>query len=111
MHNVTRLTGWQSAKQIANGCESAWAKAAKLGRGPPYERAPDLDADEQSVWDSARRIDKRIQEVDGGREERRVVLARAERAHYALGLLSIEDDLEYLELKDDAFNPGTEAGG
>ena len=68
-------------------------------------RPADLEGTEQSIWNSNRRIDRRILEADfRGGDERRVVLARAERAHYALGLLGVEDDLEYLELKDDTFN-------
>lgn len=105
MHDITRLTGWQSAKQIADGCESAWTRAAQFGRGPPYMRASDSKDTKQSIWSNHRRIDQRIMEADcsaGG--EGRVVLARAERAHYALGLLGVEDDFEYLELNDDAFN-------
>ncbi|KAL5115167.1 hypothetical protein ACEQ8H_006921 [Pleosporales sp. CAS-2024a] len=33
-----RRTGWASAAIIAQGCETAWEKAAAMGRGPPYER-------------------------------------------------------------------------
>lgn len=102
-HDVTRLTGWQTARQIADGCESAWTKAAQMGRGPPYVRDSGTENTAQSIWNS-RRIDRRIQEVDHSTgDDRRVVLARVERAHYALGLLGVEDDLEYLELKDDTF--------
>ena len=35
---VDRRTGWASAGIIARGCETAWEKAAAMGRGPPYER-------------------------------------------------------------------------
>ncbi|CAO2652798.1 Nn.00g022090.m01.CDS01 [Neocucurbitaria sp. VM-36] len=35
---VDRRTGWASAGMIARGCETAWEKAASLGRGPPYTR-------------------------------------------------------------------------
>jgi hypothetical protein len=38
MHEVSRLTGWESANVMVRGCESAWIVAAKQGRGPPYER-------------------------------------------------------------------------
>lgn len=116
MHNITRLTGWKSARQIADGCESAWTKAAQLGKGPPYERQyepHEMAHAEESVWDNARRIDRVIQEIDydGGANDRRIVVARAERAHYALGLLGVEDDMEYLELKDETFNRGSERTG
>ena len=35
---VDRRTGWASAGIIARGCETAWERAADMGRGPPYER-------------------------------------------------------------------------
>jgi hypothetical protein len=36
LHNISRLTGWQSADKIATGCESAWYFTAKAGQGPHY---------------------------------------------------------------------------
>lgn len=35
---VDRRTGWASAGIIARGCETAWERAASMGRGPPYNR-------------------------------------------------------------------------
>jgi hypothetical protein len=35
-----RLTGWQSADIIANGCEFGWIRRAEAGRGPPYTPKP-----------------------------------------------------------------------
>lgn len=100
MHDISRLTGWQSARQIADGCESAWLKAAQMGRGPAYMRPTNLLNVPISVWQNPRRIDRRIHELDQS-EDRRLVLARSERAHYALGLLGVEHDLEVLDLKDE----------
>lgn len=98
LHDIGRLTGWQSARQIADGCESAWTKAAALGRGPPYLRSPDLNTDPGvSIWGNPRRIDRLIQEVED--DAGKIVLAKEEQAHYALGLLSVEHDLERLELE------------
>lgn len=98
MHNVARLTGWQSARQIANGCESGWVKAANLGRGPPYESPPDLEEAPPSIWNQPRRIIDRVRELE--EVEERLVLSSSERPHYAVGLLSVEADLEKLELSD-----------
>ncbi|ERT00892.1 hypothetical protein HMPREF1624_02126 [Sporothrix schenckii ATCC 58251] len=98
MHNVARLTGWQSARQIANGCESGWVKAANLGRGPPYESPPDLEAAPLSIWNQPRRIIDRVRELED--VEERLVLSTSERPHYAVGLLSVETDLERLDLSD-----------
>lgn len=101
MYDIARLTGWQSAKQIADGCESGWIKAAQIGHGPPYIRAPDLGMDvPTSVWQNPRRIDRKLRELEPD-EEKPLVLAKSERAYYALGLIGVEHDLEVLDLKDD----------
>ena len=98
LHDIGRLTGWQSAIQIAEGCESAWLKAAQLGKGPPYHRPADVEAQlSQSVWQNPRRIDRRIDELLAEQPASNI-LTKSEQAHYALGLLSVENDLERLEL-------------
>ncbi|KAI0161666.1 hypothetical protein GGR52DRAFT_133325 [Hypoxylon sp. FL1284] len=113
LHDIARLTGWQSARQIAAGCESAWTKAAQMGRGPAYTRgssageersshshshspATPSSSSSSSVCVNARRIDRRIQEVEA--DETKIVLAKAEKAYYAMGLLAVERDLEKLDL-------------
>lgn len=98
MHHVARLTGWQSARQIADGCEAGWVKAANLGRGPPYESPADVDEPPPSIWNGPRRIVDRIRELE--EEEERMVLSSSERPHYAVGLISVETELEKLELSD-----------
>lgn len=98
MHNVARLTGWQSARQIANGCEAGWTKAANINRGPPYESPPDLEETASTMWNRPRRITDRIQEIE--EVDGRLLLTSSERPHYAIGLLSVEADLERLELSD-----------
>ncbi|KAI0888823.1 uncharacterized protein GGS22DRAFT_152449 [Annulohypoxylon maeteangense] len=103
LHDIARLTGWQSARQIAVGCESAWIKAAQLGRGPPYTRSVNLNIDPPgSIWVHARRLDKRIQEID--LDESKIVLAKGEKASYAIGLLAVEHDLERLDLETSERN-------
>ncbi|KAI0206336.1 hypothetical protein F4808DRAFT_115558 [Astrocystis sublimbata] len=139
LRDIARLTGWQSAHQIADGCESAWSKAAQLGRGPPYKAAPaaeeEADAKEVRsrheakkrqpphpldvappgmswVWGNPRRLDRRIQEEGGAAAaaaagfgdgmaldgNKKIVLAKGEKAFYAMGLLTVEEDLEKLDL-------------
>ncbi|KAI0396348.1 hypothetical protein F5Y17DRAFT_116741 [Xylariaceae sp. FL0594] len=140
LRDIARLTGWQSAHQIADGCESAWSKAAQYGRGPPYKPAPphEEEADAQEVrsrydarkrqqaaqaeagppsmswiWGNPRRLDRRILEEDGAaaaraaaagaemtspNNNRKIVLAKGEKAFYAMGLLTVEQDLEKLDL-------------
>ncbi|QYS93483.1 Zn(2)-C6 fungal-type domain-containing protein [Trichoderma simmonsii] len=99
MHDIARLTGWQSAMQIACGCESAWIKSSTMG-GPEYTRPTIINNVPSTIWKNPRRIDKKIDESESG-EERRLVLAKAERTHYAIGILAIETELARLELRDD----------
>ncbi|KAI0132752.1 hypothetical protein BJ170DRAFT_700503 [Xylariales sp. AK1849] len=106
MYDITRLTGWQSARQIAEGCESSWKRAAAMGRGPPYTRDPDINADfTPEIPGSSRRIDRRIREVRVD-EHGRIVLAKEEKAHYALGLLGVQEDLERLDLETEDREDG-----
>ncbi|KAK6699477.1 hypothetical protein SNK03_012222 [Fusarium graminearum] len=101
LRDITRLTGWQSAERIATGCESSWMKAAQLGRGPPYIRAPETEPVPVARWQAPRQIDRFIQEVETGEIRRQIHVPKAERAQFALGLLSVERDFEALDLKDD----------
>ncbi|PHH76777.1 hypothetical protein CDD80_1227 [Ophiocordyceps camponoti-rufipedis] len=101
MYDISRLTGWQSAKKIAHGCESAWLKAYQLGHGPEYLRPENLDNVPVSVWMLPRRLDQKISELDE-REETRLVLVRSEQTNLAFGLLGVEGDLDRIELADDS---------
>jgi len=98
LDDIARLTGWRSARQIAQGCESYWIKAAQLNRGPPYVRTPEVYNSPQSVWTNPRRIDRRFQELDEGGV---LVLAPADQANLAMGLLGVDEDLDRLRLSED----------
>lgn len=83
-----------------------------MKRGPEYTRPAELGPlFPTAVWGRPRRIDTRIRELEEGgggggdgfnvgslNEENRLVLARSEQSHYALGLLSVEQDLDRLDL-------------
>ncbi|KAK4678072.1 hypothetical protein QC764_304320 [Podospora pseudoanserina] len=104
LRDIARLTGWQSARQIADGCESGWNKAASLGRGPPYHSPPELGPlFPDNIWNRPRRIDRRIREIEASEEapDGKLVLAKTEQAHYALGLLSVERDLDELVIVEE----------
>ncbi len=76
-----------------------------MGRGPPYYSPPEMGPvyARESVWNRPRRLDRRIQELEtsGAGAENRLALAKSEQTHYALGLLSVERDLETLDIGDD----------
>lgn len=99
--DVVRLTGWQTARKIAVGCESAWIKVAQLGHGPQYRRPQHLEDVPQSVWMNPRKLDQRLREFEKT-EDTRLVLRQSEQTSFALGLLCVEQDLEVLDLEEDS---------
>ncbi len=102
--DVKRLTGWQTSNAIAMGCESVWVKTAEAGRGPPYSRLLEKKID-QSIWYTARR---RIDHVISERNDlTKMIVARTDRVHYALGLLGVEEDFENLEFDTDDWPEGS----
>ena len=87
------------------GCESSWVKAAEIGRGPSYNRVTEKKID-QKIWYTARR---RIDHVLSERQDRqKLLVARTDRVHYALGLLGFEEDFENLAFEND-YDPKIEA--
>ncbi|KAK2612581.1 hypothetical protein QQS21_001352 [Conoideocrella luteorostrata] len=100
VYDIARLTGWQTARKIAIGCESAWIKVAQLGHGPEYRRPQHLEEVPMSVWMNPRKLDQRIRDL-GSTEESRLVLRQSEQTNLALGLLGVETDLEVLDLQED----------
>ncbi|KHN98150.1 Zn(2)-C6 fungal-type DNA-binding domain protein [Metarhizium album ARSEF 1941] len=98
--DIARLTGWQTARKIAIGCESAWIKVAQLGHGPEYKRPQHLEEVPVSIWMNPRKLDQRIQDMQNTTETR-LVLHRSEQTNLALGLLGVETDLEVLDLRED----------
>ncbi|KAG9229751.1 hypothetical protein BJ875DRAFT_177734 [Amylocarpus encephaloides] len=108
LHHIARLTGWQTALAIANGCETSWLKSAEFGSGPPHTRF-DIDTLVSSptsmtdarldIWDTGRRIDRALA---GRTQSQRVgMLNEGGRVHYALGVLGVESDFEGLEMGHD----------
>ncbi|KAJ5666459.1 uncharacterized protein N7477_008907 [Penicillium maclennaniae] len=91
LRDISRLTGWKTSDAIAGGCEKAWIVAAKNGRGPPYEKSfePDRERHEQDVLSRA--------EVAQS-SDRRFTVTGPDRAYLAMGLLSLEGDMQNLEL-------------
>jgi hypothetical protein len=89
------LTGWQTAYAIAAGCETSWVRTAELGKGPPYNKTFEENIVPE-LWISSRRIDRALLALSA--EDRRLVIERSHRVHYALGVLSVEEDFENLGL-------------
>lgn len=92
LRDVARLTGWKTSDAIAGGCEKAWVVAAKLGRGPPYERSFELPAD-RDAEDVLHRG-----EAQHSEDRRFVTVELNDRASRGMGLLSLEGDMQNLEV-------------
>ena len=91
MRNVSRLTGWKSSDSVVSGCERAWVIAAKQGRGPPYQPTSSDDRRPPAEPSPCRK---------GNNERRFVTMSNSSRIHWAMGILSLEDDISNLELKN-----------
>jgi hypothetical protein len=77
-------------------------KTAALGRGPPYTRISEGRV-VPDIWSSSRRIDRAFSGLN--LEERRLMMERSDRVHYALGVLSVQEDFENLDLDGSESHP------
>jgi hypothetical protein len=96
LRDIARLTGWQTALAVATGCETSWVKMGELGKGPVYTRTKEVRV-VPDVWSNSRRIDRALQGKTN--EERRMVIEKSDRVQYALGIISLEEDFEGLDLE------------
>jgi hypothetical protein len=90
--SIDRRTGWASAGTIAQGCETAWERAAAAQRGPTYERRT------RRVWESGPLLkeERRKSVKDMGVEAsgERGYVVRKEKT-WAQNLLGTEEDLRW----------------
>jgi len=95
--DIARRTGWASAELIAHGCETAWIKAAAMGKGPPYERVvrnmrPQYSDDPRvnGSWES---LDPHATPNEQDYGDRRLVKVNPDaRLTWAIGIMGTEDD-------------------
>lgn len=92
LRKVSRLTGWRSADSVAKGCERAWMTAAKQGRGPPYQRRQENSHEPSPIWAH--------EPAHDNPERRFITVVEPTQSNWAMGILSIEDDLLNLEIAD-----------
>jgi hypothetical protein len=99
VRDIEARTGWASVGMIAHGCETAWEKAAEAGRGPPYQR---VKVDQLGYLSSDDRVRQRggpdapiTDEPPKDLSDRRCAhFYPPTRVHWAMGLLSGEEDVE-----------------
>lgn len=75
-----------------------------MGRGPPYTRTTSQEQSSK-VFTQTRRLDEAIAEVNAAEGDKRLVVARTDRPHYALGILGFDADFERMDLGDDEDTP------
>ncbi|KAK5119616.1 hypothetical protein LTR85_007445 [Meristemomyces frigidus] len=93
--NIAKRTGWGSAELIANGCETAWVKAAAAGRGPPYQRiVRDQGSDDPRLNGSWETLDRNAMPDGKDEGDRRLIRMRAAaRLNWAIGIMGTEEDV------------------
>lgn len=95
IYGIGLRTGWGTAEVIANGCETAWVKAAQAGRGPPYTRVVrPRHSDDPRLNGSWERLDPRAQPDERDEGDRRLVRNKPNaRLNWAIGIMGMEDDV------------------
>jgi len=87
-------TGWASAGLIARGCETAWVKAAHAGRGPPYQRRMGRESSDERI---SRKGSDGSEPPKDLADRRFIYVNASTRVHWALGILSAEEDVRRIE--------------
>lgn len=100
LRDVARLTGWQTSALIASGCERSWMKAAEMGRGPPYQRTMNVAAKDDRVAGRARDPTVAMYPPKDNNDRRFITVNPGTRVYWAMGILSAEEDINSLSLKD-----------
>lgn len=114
LQDVARRCGWQTSGAVAAACEIAWERMGQAGRGPPYDRTLDHKNKDARVSGAHSRSDR----TPGGSSQGTNPVAEYEsefvnhdrslidrsnstRTHWALGLLSVEEDIKKMSIGED----------
>lgn len=108
LQDVSQRCGWQTSGAIAAACETAWERMGQTGKGPPYERRLDPRNHDARVTGAGRRpsmASTRSADAMAEHESAFVIHDRSlidrsssTRVHWALGLLSVEEDIKQMSL-------------
>ena len=101
---IAHCTGWGSAELIANGCETAWVRAADAGRGPPYKRAArslhSTQSEDPRLNGSWEQLDPDVVPDEKDEDDRRLVKRNPKaRLNWAIGVMGTEEDVEKVPKK------------
>jgi hypothetical protein len=99
IYEIAHRTGWGSAELIANGCETAWVKAAAAGRGPQYTRVVRREnSDDPRLNGSWENLDMNTMPDGRDDRDRRLVRVRPDaRLNWAFGIMGTEEDVRLVE--------------
>lgn len=112
LNEISQVIGWHTSAAIAVACESMWEKAGSMGRGPPYQRTMDrnnadhrLNRAYRVAQDNSPIVSKMspMEEHESRfvSHDRKLIDTHAStRAHWAMGLLAVEEDLQRMVLKE-----------
>ncbi|TKA51208.1 hypothetical protein B0A55_12799, partial [Friedmanniomyces simplex] len=94
IYSIAQRTGWGTAELIANGCETAWVKAAAAGRGPPYARVVrSRHSSDPRLNGSWEKLDPNSRPDEKDDTDRRHVRAKPQaRLNWAIGIMGTEED-------------------
>ena len=113
LRDIAQKCGWQTAAAIAAACEVSWEKMGEAGKGPPYKPTMDRNNSDLRVrrknkmsYGSTKEEEKEQDDKDSNfglpRYDRNAIHTnQSTRVHWALGLLSVEQDIEKLNLDKD----------
>ncbi|KAF2725955.1 hypothetical protein K431DRAFT_280682 [Polychaeton citri CBS 116435] len=99
---LSARTGWGSGEVIANGCETAWVKAAEAGRGPPYRRVIRRKfSDDPRLAGIKEEVDWKQPAREGDDYDRRhIASSAASRIVWAVGILGMEEDMARIGIEE-----------
>lgn len=113
LKDVERRCGWHTSGAIAAACEIAWERMGQAGKGPPYERTLDIHSKDARISGAGPRLEglsRQAGQVSDAVTEHesefvnhdRSLIDRSSstRVHWALGLLSVEEDIKKMSLED-----------
>ncbi|TKX26577.1 fungal specific transcription factor domain-containing protein 11 [Elsinoe australis] len=93
LFDIERRCAYETAGTIAHGCQTAWHKAGKAGRGPPYTHRYNTKAADERQNGTWERIDPNVEPDQDDVTDRRFVHTKpAARLHWAMGILGTQED-------------------
>lgn len=96
LREVEARSGWASAGLCALGCETAWTRAAQMGRGPPYEPVcQDEKSNDIRVNGRQRPANEAPTEVN---ERAYIPYSKQARLQFGFGMLGTEEALDKMSL-------------